>query len=389
MPKHSVRAENLRAMNMQLVLAHALASDVPPSRAQIASGAGLTRATSSRLGDELVAGGLLDELPPPPATGPGRPALGLIGSARVIGIGVDIGVDALRVIAINLRGVEVARRVRIGDLVGSRPADVLPELAVMIADVVRQLQADARLCGITIAVPGLVDSAAGVLLDAPNLGWHDVPIAEDVAAALADTPAAGHLPRPQVMNEANLAALTAAFRAPGAPRPRQHFAYLSGGIGVGAAIVEGGTVMTGEHGWAGEIGHLTVDPNGPDCRCGSTGCLERYVGREALTEALGRHAETGDALDVSAQALGVSLAALVNLLDVPVIVLGGQLAELLERTRERIEQVLRRRAMAARRVPIELTATEAGEDAAVLGAAYAAFTDLLAAPIDFLAAPAH
>ena len=132
MPPASVRSENLRAINMQLVLAAALAAAEPPSRAQIAAATGITRATSSRLVDELVSAQILDELPPPPATGPGRPALGLTGSSRMIGIGVDIGVDALRVCAVDLRGNLVAERVRLGDLTGSQPDEVLPQLGQMV-----------------------------------------------------------------------------------------------------------------------------------------------------------------------------------------------------------------------------------------------------------------
>ncbi|RRD52617.1 ROK family protein, partial [Buchananella hordeovulneris] len=278
----AMRAEHLRAMNMRLVLSHVLMTGqyAAPSRAQVATQTNLTRATATSLVDELVASGLLQEMPRPRANGPGRPALGLTGSPNIVGLGAEIGVDGLRVVATNLAGHELVGHSQAHNLVGSSPQQALTPLARLLTEVIQALPTTARLVRLTVAVPGLVDTTQGRLLEAPNLGWHDV----DLAAALAQ-----RLPLPlpvTVDNEANLAALTVAQRAPGAPSPNQSFAFLSGSIGIGAALVADGQVMRGRHGWAGEIGHLTIDPAGPDCRCGSTGCLERYVGAEALVPLL-------------------------------------------------------------------------------------------------------
>jgi predicted NBD/HSP70 family sugar kinase len=254
------------------------------------------------------------------------------------------------------------------------------------------MPAGLRPVGAGLALPGLVDVAAGALLRAPNLGWSDVPVADLLAA---------HLPpelRPVLGNEADLAARTVAETAPGRPGPLRDFLYLSGQIGIGGAAVLGGQVMTGSAGWAGEVGHVCVDPEGPACRCGSTGCLEQYAGRHALLAAAGLPldtapgevaalAEAGDAdvrraLDTAARALGVALAGVVNVLDLPVVVLGGHLAA--EPLRPRLEELLGRRVLSARwRRPV-VEAIPGLPAAGATGAALRALGDVLADPVAWL-----
>ncbi|MDO4665646.1 MAG: ROK family transcriptional regulator [Actinomycetaceae bacterium] len=384
MHNSSLRPEHIRESNIRLVLAAALGANEPASRAKISSTTGITRATVSRLADELVDAGILDELPPPPATGPGRPALGLVGSSRVIGIGADIDVDALRVRAIDLGGNHIALQSHFDNFSGSNPEKVIQILIKMLNKIVRELPSNTRIFGPVVAVPGLVEQNSNLLLDAPNLGWQDVDVCTPIKEAFSDTHHRSVLSQPVLHNEANLSALTAAFSRPGAPTKFRHFVYISGGTGIGAAIFNEGKLWGGANGWSGEIGHLTIDPNGPVCRCGSTGCLERYIGREALTYAFKVDHTNPAQLDASARALGISIAALVNLLDIPQFVLGGQLSELLARRRQLIETELQRRSMAARRTSIAIQSAKLGEDAASLGAAYASLTKLIAEPAAYL-----
>lgn len=382
MQKKTVRPESLRSINMALVLSYVLNEKYPPSRALVASGIGLTRATATKLCDELVGGGVLEESPPPPAQGPGRPAKVLAGSTRLIGIGLDIGVQSTRAVAINLRGEEVARQVREMDLRGSVPNDVFESLVDLLARLLSDIPRKSRIAGFAIAVPGLVNEKDGTLLDAPNLGWHDIPICQSMHRLMKNADLPVDLPYPSIGNEADLAATSIAFEAPGAASELSNFVYISGGIGVGAAISSEKEILKGEHGWAGEIGHLTVDPNGIPCRCGSQGCLERYVGAEALETAL--KPENRAELEVSGKALGVALAAVINLLDVSTIVLGGSITELLDQCGEIVEETLSKHAMATRREPVSITASESAEDASARGAAYFSFKRVLDDPAKFL-----
>src|SRR3954447_9150829 len=300
----------------------------------------MRRATASRLVDELVAGGLLDQgerLAPPP---PGRPATPLLpGSGfAALGLQVDAGLLAARVL--DLRGRIVAERVEDGDFRGSDPAATLARLGALVAEL--RLPRPLRLGRAGPALPGIVDG--DLLLRAPNLGWSDARPADHLPDGL----------HPVLGNEADLAARTVAEAAPGRPGPHRDFVYLSGQIGVGGAAVLGGRVMAGSDGWAGEMGHVCVDPDGPPCRCGSTGCLEQYAGRHALLAAAGlpldagpeklrARAAAGDpatraALATATRALAVALAGVVNVLDIPTVILGGHLGQLADLLRPELEE---------------------------------------------------
>jgi predicted NBD/HSP70 family sugar kinase len=346
-----VRQSSVRAHNLALVLQTVANGTNGPSRAAIAALTGLTRATVSALVDDLIDGGLLTELDPPPRTGAGRPAAGLaLRPDGPAGLGLEINVDYLAACVVDLTGTLRHRFVEHAD---QRPADAAAALSGLgrLADRARTA-AEAEgliLAGAAVAVPGLV-AAGGVVRVAPNLGWQNV----DAPALLRTVPALADLPI-TVDNEANLAAL-GELRAAGAERT---FLYVSGEIGIGAGLILDGSLYRGRRGWSGEIGHLTVYPAGRPCRCGANGCLEQYAGQEAM--AADEH--------LAASALGIAFSAVVNLLDIGVIVLGGGYAPVFARLRDGIEAELRRRVLTAELSPVTLRPAILGADAAMRGAA--------------------
>jgi predicted NBD/HSP70 family sugar kinase len=234
--------------------------------------------------------------------------------------------------------------------------------------------------GATVAVPGLVTPHGHVRV-APNLAWHDV----DVPAVLSRVAALQDLPV-TVDNEANLAALGELHAGAAAP---QSFLYVSGEIGIGAGIVLGGQLYRGTRGYGGEIGHVPVHPEGPTCRCGARGCLEQYAGQEAILraarvpadrdpdEAVGTlvtWAEAGDpdalaALAGAGTALGTAVAAVVNLLDIDTVVLGGSFAPLLPWLRDGVHLEIARRVLTAGWAPVTVRTATLGADAAMVGGA--------------------
>src|SRR5690606_3951868 len=258
----------------------------------------------------------------------------------------------------------------------------------------------ARLVGVCLALPGLVDRGSGPLRLAPNLGWADV----DVVGALGPVRLPGSIgldPRARVelANEATLGAraeVAAVQRLARTGRPS--FLYVSGEVGIGAAIVHEGTVFDGQRGWSGELGHTAVDPTGRRCACGALGCLETVAGKDALYRAAGmspdapvedlvEHAadpRVGDALDVAGAALGLALANFVNLVDVREVVLGGMYRPLTPLLHDPVTQVLGARVVSARWAPV--TVRQAYEDswAALTGAARAALAGLVREPADWL-----
>lgn len=359
-----VRQSGVRAHNLALVLQTVAKSLVPISRAAVAASTGLTRATVSALVDDLVAGDLLVEREPPPRTGAGRPAAGLaLAPHGPAALGCEINVDYLAACVVDLTGAVRHRLVEHADLPAAGSSGAVAGLGRLAGHARALAEADGLIvAGAALAVPGLVTGDGHVRV-APNLGWQDV----DAAALLRAVPALADLPI-TVDNEANLAALGELHAEPDAP---DSFVYVSGEIGIGAGIVLDGVLYRGVRGWSGEIGHVTVHPDGRACRCGARGCLEQYAGLEAILREAGVPAleRIAAPLPEAGGALGLALAAVVNLLDVDTIVLGGLYAPLLRWLRDGIEAELRGRVLTAGLAPVTLRPALLGADAAMRGAA--------------------
>ncbi|GGK79977.1 ROK family transcriptional regulator [Ornithinimicrobium pekingense] len=382
----------LRETNLAVVLRCVCASEEPVSRAGVAAATGLTRSTVSRLVDELVAGGLVEEGTAQLA-GPGRPATPLRPTGRICAVGLQVNAAHVAARLLDLRGRVVAEARSEPDLVGSEPAAALQLLGVHLAQVLAQTPEGGRVVGAGLALPGVVDGSGERLLRAPNLGWQDLSPAAGLREQLHGIPLS-------LGNEANLAAHAFAQPAPGRQGRSSHFVYVSGEIGIGGAVVTDARVQSGLHGFAGEIGHMPFRPGGDPCPCGSDGCLERYAGRLAMTRRaglppattlaeLGRLAEEGhtgsrEAIDLAAEALGVVLAGVVNLLDVPTIVLGGEIGDLADRITPTVEARLRARVMAAPWMPLEVV-QDTDDVAGATGGALLHLTRVVTSPVAFLA----
>lgn len=401
-----VRQGSLREHNLALVLRHVADTARPVSRATIAAATGLTRATVSALVDDLIGGRLLTEVEPAPRAGAGRPANGLtLAFDGPAGLGLEINVDYLAACVVDLAGEVRHRLVQAGDQRPRTPDAVFADLAALAAKARDAAVADGLApAGAAVAVPGLVDTE-GVVRLAPNLGWREV----SVPAALDQLDPALTFTQPlRVDNEANLAALGElhAVAAEARPAARRSFVYVSGEIGIGAGIVLDGALFRGARGFSGELGHMTVDPDGPPCHCGSRGCLERYAGQEALlagigaagTEPAGLGQERGIGQEIgigeergigrlvelaaagdrtvlrllagAATALGVTLAGVVNLLDVDTVVLGGIYAPLTPWLGPTVQRELRARVLTAQWTPVTVRPSMLGGAAAVVGAAW-------------------
>ena len=387
----SARQSTLRTANLALVARRVLSSPEPVSRAGVAAATGMTRSTASRLADDLVAAGVLAELDPAPATGPGRPGVPLAPPrGTFMALGLEVNVAHMAVRAIDLSGQVLAEHVVVDDFAGSDPAEVLARLAPLAADVLGvDAVARARAVGAALALPGLVSGDR--LLRAPNLGWRHVRPAEHLGAVLAPAGLELHLG-----NEANYGAITVGRERPAAPPSWPSFIYLSGENGIGAGIVREGRIVTGDNGFAGEIGHIQVDPDGPRCTCGNRGCVERYAGRRLILAASGlpddaRPDELVDAwragderarsaVSRAARALGAGLGAAINVLDIPVVVLGGHLAPLAQVLRPELESELERRVLASAWSAPRIMTAAGDQMSGATGAAWSLLEDVVADP---------
>lgn len=385
----AARQAGLREHNLSLTLRHVLDAEGPVSRAGIAAATGLARATVSGLVDLLIDAQLVRELEPQAAQRAGRPAVPLVPArGTVAGIGMEVNIDYIGARAVDIAGRVLMERVEIGDFRRSDPAVVLDRLARIAGRAIAALSADGvRIAGTALALPGLVDRVTGPLRVAPKLGWRDV----DVVALMTADPVLEGFP-PHLANEANLAARAEAHARRGGGRPS--FVYVSGEVGIGGAIVLDGEIFRGRHGWSGEIGHLLVDPFG--ARGAGRGSLEDLAGQDALMAGAGldvslpiarlaQAAAAGDPLALDslrrgAQALGIALANVANIVDVGEVVLGGTYSTLFPYLRDTVAEQLERGVIFAPWSPLRVSETQAGEYPAMAGAALAVLGTVVADP---------
>ena len=276
-------------------------------------------------------------------------------SARrdAVGLGLDVGGTKILGLAVSASGIVLCERRRDTPAQGDELLEALADLATELSNAVET--GSGQVAGLGVGVPGLVD-IDGVLRFAPNLlGANGTPVRSGLTELLG-----GRWPV-AVDNDATCAA--AGERAFGAGRGSDDVLFVTVGTGVGGGVVSGGQLLRGAHNFAGEIGHMTVDPQGPPCPCGKRGCWERYAsgsglgrlareaadaghasavlalaggdpdairGEHVVAAAEGGDADAGAVLSEFAWWLGLGLANLANVLDPGLIVLGGGLVAVLE-----------------------------------------------------------
>jgi glucokinase len=262
-------------------------------------------------------------------------------------IGVDLGGTNLRIAAVDDTG-RLMEKMTTGTQVARGRDHVIDEMSAAIRELAAKFKAD-TLLGIGIGVPGIIDMETGMLRESPNLpGWHDYPVRDEIEKRLGT--------RVILENDANSAALGEKWL--GAARDHDDMCMLTLGTGVGGGIVLDGRVWHGFKGMAAELGHITVEPNGPACGCGSRGCVEQFASATAvvrmakeaissgrapeLARAQSDNPEFGSKIvyqmaiqgDRAAQeiyqkvgwALGIVVADLVNIFNLPIYVIGGGVA---------------------------------------------------------------
>jgi predicted NBD/HSP70 family sugar kinase len=354
MTRSKLRPEDARRSNRALVL-QAIVDHPGRSRADLARATGLTKVTVSDLVAELIDAGLVRESGTRSDVRPGKPStrLEFIPDARDL-LAIDLSArDKFRGAVISLAGKPV--RVIERPLDGAVGTDALAAAH----DLARQLLTTAThpVLGIGVGTPGTV-SADGVVISAPNLAWHDLHLQAELAEALG-------IPV-LVQNDANVAVLA-----------ERRFAGLSGDLarihlsrGVGAGLLVGGHLVHGATSDAGEIGHVVIDPDGPACTCGKSGCLETQVSVPALNARVQADPDaTGEVLAEAGRLLGRALAPVVGMLGLQQIVIGGPddlvRAELLDAVRAEITE----RTRSDFRPELDLRGSSLGRDAVLLGAA--------------------
>lgn len=260
--------QQTRAHNAALVL-RALYDFGPISRADVARLSGLTRTTVGDVVGSLIEDGLAREIGRGPSTGGKAPILlELIDGARHV-IGLDLGENVFKAALVDLRG-QVQRTIErpVVGLGGEQRLNV-------VHDLIDELSRGSRatLLGIGVGTPGIVDAATGTIRWAVSLDWQDLPLGEILRAR--------HGVPVEVANDSRAAALAIELFA---GQRRSNLVAIRVGLGVGAGVVLGGELFHGDGFGAGEIGHVVVEDDGVECRCGRFGCLETVASSRAILE---------------------------------------------------------------------------------------------------------
>lgn len=366
------------------------------TRSELTAGLGLSRSTVGSLLGELIERGLVREAAPRRTGTRGRPStLVQPEQGGVVVLAIEVNVDSLAAALVTVGGAHLGHVRRDRDHPGDDDVDphaLVAEVGDLTAPLLDALRSDQRLVGCGVSVAGVVRRDDGVVRVAPNLGWHDIPLADLLRDRLGLTTAVGIA----VGNDADLGALAEHVR--GAGVGVGDLVYLSGEVGVGSGVVVDGRPLRGVSGYAGEVGHVVVDPAGVPCHCGSVGCWETEIGEKALLDWAGRTgsgrravdevvaaARDGDeraaaALERVGARLGRGLGGLVNIFNPRRIVLGGMFARIHDGIAPSLDATLRSTALAPALRDVEVVPAVLGIESPLVGAAEMALLPVLDDP---------
>jgi glucokinase len=319
-----------------------------------------------------------------PSSKPG--GVGLVAKGSYI-VAIDLGGTNLRVALADTKG-ELRNRLNLPTQAEDGPDRVIGQMVEGVRELTAELSPQ-QILGIGVGAPGPLDPSSGVVFTPPNLpGWRDVPLKALLERELSLPVYLG--------NDANLAAL--GEHRFGAGRGLRNLVYLTISTGIGVGVIVEGQLLLGEQGLAGEAGHMTIDMNGPPCKCGNVGCLEALAsglaiarraqalldagastsipsfaqGGQITAEAVEAAARGQDpvALEIMAavgDCLGVGVLNLIHLFNPQAVIIGGGVSNAGELLFQPIRRIIAQRAMPNFR-QVQILPAALGEDVGLYGA---------------------
>ncbi len=309
-------------------------------------------------------------------------------------IGIDVGGTNLRGALVSREG-KIIRRMKIASEAHVGIDAVIKNLV----NLIKTIGEGEDLAGVGIGIPGIIDSKNGIITQAPNISnVRNYPIRERLRQKLGEeTPVV-------VENDANCAAVGEWWM--GAGRDVDSLIMLTLGTGVGGGIILDGKLWAGADGMGGEIGHMTIYPDGARCNCGNFGCLESYSSASAVRRMVKEILEDSSVVTVFREevphidpamipevvmkaaveedkaalgiwerfgtALGIGMASCVNILNVEMVVLGGGVSQAWEMFIGRAKEELRKRGLKAPVERVKVRKSVLGDDEGIIGASYLA-----------------
>lgn len=382
-----------REINRQIIL-NLVREHQPLSRADLARRMDIGRGMVTALVDELLAEDAIYEGATVDAPRGRKPIMLYVRTSDRLALGIDVRFSrtTMMLADFSAQPVDLEAFDTIID-----PAALVAELATRVKRLLRRHRAAGKCEGIGLVVPGMTDHRTGRVLFAPQLGWRDVSLRDDLVAATGLSV--------QIENASIACALAQMWLGKRGSVTPSDFVYVTVSDGVGAGIVVNGEVVRGATHTAGEFGHVPLDVHGPRCLCGATGCLEaytsnlatlsRYLGQELSAEHTRRvlqesgltindvidRARTGEerarnALFETAHYLGLGLVTIINALNPAQIYIGGEIMVAWNELAPVITKAIASRALTAAGAATPLIPEPANEHPRLRGA-----TALIAAPI--------
>jgi glucokinase-like ROK family protein len=388
-PKAS--AEYILKLNTRKVLK--LIRDNPPiSRAEIARVSGLSAPTVSRIVDDLIKDGLVEEIGMGASSGGRRPTLLRFSPNNNFIIGIDLGTTNIYGVLANLEAEIISEektptRVEEGFYnIMDRTLKIIKKLKSLLG------RKQGRLCGIGMAVAGLINRKRNIVEFSPNFHWHDVDIIKYMAPKVDIPIFFDNVTRVMALGELCY----------GVGKKYKNFICVNVGYGIGAGIIINGQPLYGAKGMAGEFGHITLEKDSKiQCYCGNFGCLEALssgngIARAArlelekgaksilrdmcndnldnlTAEMVADAAKKGDALawnvfHRAAEYLGIGISALINLFNPEAIVIGGGVTMAGDILFDTVRKTVKARALSKISHEVEILPATFGLKAAVMGA---------------------
>jgi glucokinase-like ROK family protein len=383
------RLRNVKTINKRIILDIIRFTPGGISRAELARQMLLTRAAISTIIDDLESLGLVDEIETGPTTGGRRPILLAINPHYGYVVGIDMGATHLGLVVTDFSA-HVLEEIEYPFTVADGPQKCLPKINQYLIDLLGCLNLNInQISAIGMDVPGPVVAEAGGVSSPPIMpGWDGYPIRTKLEELWQVTVSIG--------NDAEMGAL--GEWAYGSGRGESNLVYIKVGTGVGAGLLLDGQIYRGTSGCAGEIGHITIQENGPLCTCGNYGCLEAMAGGYAIARKAREAVETGKrtqlsaiepgkilAVNVAAAAqrgdlvaqqiiteagthLGIAVASLVNLINPSMVIIGGGVSQLGDLLLDPIRKTVMERSLNSAAKVVRITSAVLGRRASSMGA---------------------
>ncbi|WP_413378143.1 ROK family transcriptional regulator [Alkalihalobacillus sp. 1P02AB] len=370
-------SELIKRINLSIVI-NTIREKGPISRVEIAKLSKLNKATVSSLVDELLEKDYVVEIGAGRSSVGRKPILLNFNDSSGYVIGIEVNVGFIKAVVINLSAEVIAKR-KIPTSTNEK------EVMKSLYDVIDEMKGLVPECslgvvGIGISVAGIVNYETGTLVSAPNAGLHNIPLKHLVESYSGI--------RTIVDNDCNASAIGEYYFGSGKGRDQLILLSLSA-HGIGTGIFVNGEVFRGRNGFAGEMGHMTINMVGPLCNCGNRGCWELYASPRALiqdymekkglvdaptVEEIIEMANQNDKEAISAltqvgEYLGVGLSNVVNTFDTEAIIIRGAMSQGERWLLNPIQRNLQERCFFYSSTKVEIIPSFWGQDAAAVGAA--------------------